>query len=235
MSITNLSLFTPESEIDPAVTRDDEMKAAFEAHVNATNPHSIQTTTNGGILSTTGAAQPLSNPSSSSRIGWGISDGIPFLFLINQFAPALSKILDILLDKAGTFFLRRLDDNYSPVTAKNLLQIDVDGNIGLRGNLEVNGFIKFSGGSRLKELTVEGLTNSAQDTYTLFPLQLNPSKIISVEAVVYSGNLAVPPNLPIAGCTFYIYYHTGLVIYLPPNSSINILNKKFVATIYYVE
>lgn len=39
MSITNLSLFTPESEIDPAVARDIEYQAADRAHVDALDPH----------------------------------------------------------------------------------------------------------------------------------------------------------------------------------------------------
>lgn len=39
MSITNLSLFLPESEIDPAMATDTEVNAAFAAHAASVNPH----------------------------------------------------------------------------------------------------------------------------------------------------------------------------------------------------
>jgi hypothetical protein len=39
MSITNLSSFVPESEIDPAVARDTEFQTADQAHINAVDPH----------------------------------------------------------------------------------------------------------------------------------------------------------------------------------------------------
>jgi hypothetical protein len=39
VSITNLSAFVPEGEIDPAIARDLEFQAADQAHLNAGDPH----------------------------------------------------------------------------------------------------------------------------------------------------------------------------------------------------
>jgi hypothetical protein len=68
-----------ESQIPQPIARDSELTAAINAHIGEQNPHPAIQFTTGELLSTTGSAQWLTNPSSSSRVGWGISDGNPFL------------------------------------------------------------------------------------------------------------------------------------------------------------
>jgi hypothetical protein len=239
--LTNLNPPTAiaDSDIPGSIARDAELTATMNAHIAAPNPHpAIEQLTTTGLLSTTGSAPPLTSPSSSSRVGWGISDGNPFLFFINQFAPVGAKIFDVIFDKLGKLSVRRLDDNYSPANSTNFLEIDPQGNIALHKNLQVNGFTDFGcGGIKLKK--IEAVSGSAQDTYTTYPHGLpDVRKIIFCSAVIYPGSLAMPPNFLVSsvGCTFSVYCHGEyLVMYLPPNTSSNILSKPFVATLLYGE
>lgn len=149
-----------ESQIPQPIARDSELTAAINAHIGEPNPHPAIQFTTGGLLSTTGSAQSLTNPSSSSRVGWGISDGNPFLFFINQFAPLGAKILDVILDKLGKSSVRRLEDSYSPANSQNFLEIDPQGNIALHRNLQINGFTKFGSGVGVKLKTIAANTAS---------------------------------------------------------------------------
>lgn len=227
-----------ERDLPASVARDEEITAALDAHIGTPNPHPGVQQTTGGLLSTTGAAEPLATPAASSRVGWGISDGIPFIFWINQFAPLGAKIFDIILDKFGKVYARRLNDSYAPGSSQNFLEVDSLGNIELSQNLKINGFLKFSSsGSGIKLATLSGVTNASSDTYTAYPHGLlDSAKIIFVSAIVYPGTLAMPPNTPVSNCNFSIYCHgANVILYLPPVSSANILNKRFVATILYAE
>ncbi|MEG4323644.1 MULTISPECIES: hypothetical protein [unclassified Microcoleus] len=234
-----------EAQIPPPIARDTETAAAIANHEAQTNPHPQYATTNsqefsGGVLSTTGTAPTLSNPSANSRIGWGIASGnTPFLFFINKLAPVGAKIVDFILDQFGNFYVRKINDNYSPAgLIENIIHVSPQGNISLLKNLEINGFVKV-GTTGIKIKTISGTTAGASNTYTSFPHDLNGGKIIFATAVVYyAANSAMPPNHPVAaaGCTFAVYCDaSNLVIYLPPSTSANILNKNFIATIFYVE
>jgi hypothetical protein len=237
--LTNLNPPAPiaDGDLPASIARDLEITAALDAHIATPNPHPGTQQTTGGLLSTTGTAQPLATPAASSRVGWGISDGNPFIFWINQFAPVGGKIFDIILDKLGNVYARRLNDSYSPGSSQDFLGIDAQGNIELSKNLKINGFLKFGSGSGIKLTTLSGVTNASSDTYTAYPHGLlDVAKIIFVSAIVYPGTLAMPPNTPVSNCNFSIYCHgANLILYLPPVSSGNILNKRFVATILYAE